>query len=212
MLFFLSYQVGFLDWGALYDTLDVDLQVSLLSDIVNHLYRLCVPLQWKFVPEPRYPWMTLEIRVAIRRCNRMRIGTVAFCSAKHQVADMTKSASARFVIRNFDPDLPQRVLWSNFRRLGFCNSSDFSSLGVGVEDFADYFANVPVPSIQIPAALGHLGGFSFRHIGLVECFSAFKSITFNAVGADGLSVKFFKLLLPLICCHVLQVFCFSFYW
>jgi hypothetical protein len=41
------------------------------------------------------------------------------------------------------------VLWSNFRRLGFCNSSDFSSL----EDFADYFANVPVPSVQIAAAL-----------------------------------------------------------
>jgi hypothetical protein len=26
------------------------------------------------------------------------------------------------------------------------------------------------------------------------------------VGADGISVKFFKLLLPLICCHVLHVF------
>jgi hypothetical protein len=89
---------------------------------------------------------------------------------------------------------------------GFCNSSDFSSLGVGVEDFADFFANVPVPSIQIPAASGHLGGFSFLRIGLVECFSAFKRITSNAVGADSVSVKFFKLLLPFICCHVLHIF------
>jgi hypothetical protein len=63
--------------------------------------------------------MTLEIRDAIRR--RMRTGTVALRSAKRQV----RSASARFVERNFDPGLPQRVLWSNFRRLGFCNSSDF---------------------------------------------------------------------------------------
>jgi hypothetical protein len=53
--------------------------------------------------------------------------------------------------------------------------------------------------------LEHLGGFSFRHIDLVECFSAFL-ITSNAVGADGISVEFFKLLLPLICCHVLHVF------
>jgi hypothetical protein len=65
-------------------------------------------------------------------------------SAKRQVADMMRSASARFVERDFDPGLPQRVLWSNFRRLGFCNSSDFSSLRVGVKDFSDYFANDPV--------------------------------------------------------------------
>jgi hypothetical protein len=39
-------------------------------------------------------------------------------------------------------------------------------LGSVFEDFADYFANVPVPSAQIPADSGHLGGFigfSFRH-------------------------------------------------
>jgi hypothetical protein len=75
------------------------------------------------------------------------------------------------------------VLWSNFRRLGFCDSSDFSSLGVGVGDFADYFANVTVPYVQIPTALEHIGGFSFRHIDLTECFSAFKSNTSNTVGA-----------------------------
>jgi hypothetical protein len=56
----------------------------------------------------------------------------AFRSAKRQVDDMMRSASARFVERDFDPGIPQRVL------------SDFSSLGVGVEDFADYFVNVSV--------------------------------------------------------------------
>jgi hypothetical protein len=90
--------------------------------------------------------------LAIRQRGRMRTGTVAFRNAKSQVTDMMRFASARFVERDFDPGLPQRVLWSNFRRLGFCNSSEFSSLGVGVEDFADYYANVPVPSVQILAA------------------------------------------------------------
>jgi hypothetical protein len=129
-----------------------NVQVTLLTDFVNHLYRVCVPVRWKFVPDPRYPWITLEIRVAFRSAGMMR------------------STSARFVERDFDPDLPQRVLWSNFRRLGFCNSSDFSSLGVGVEDFADYFANIPVPSVQIPTTLEHIFGFLFRHIDLAECF------------------------------------------
>jgi hypothetical protein len=41
--YFLSNQEGLLDCGALYDYPDVDLQVSLLTDFVNHLHvwRLC---------------------------------------------------------------------------------------------------------------------------------------------------------------------------
>jgi hypothetical protein len=91
----------------------------------------------------------------------MRTGTVAFRSAKRQVADMKRSASVQFVERDFDPGLPQRVLWSNFRRLGFCNSSDFSSLGVGVEDFADKFANVPFLLFKYRLPRGTLVDFRF---------------------------------------------------
>jgi hypothetical protein len=53
----------------------------------------------------------------------MRTGTVAFRSAKRLVAGLMRSASARFVERAFDPGLSQRVLRSNFRRLGFCSLS-----------------------------------------------------------------------------------------
>jgi hypothetical protein len=109
---FLSYQMVLLDWGALYDTPDVDLQVSLLTDYINHLYRVCVPVRWKFVPDPRYPWMTLEIRDAIRQRDQMRTGTVAFRSAKRQVAGIMRSASAQFVERGIDPGLPHVFLCS----------------------------------------------------------------------------------------------------
>jgi hypothetical protein len=61
------------------------------------------------------------------------------------------------------------LIFPPFRRLSFCDSSDFSLLEVGVEDFADNFANVPVLSVKTPDASEHLGGFSFRHIGLVDC-------------------------------------------
>jgi hypothetical protein len=78
---------------------------------------------------------------------------LAFRSAKRQMPDMMRSASAQFFERDFVTGLSQRVLSSNFRRLDFCNSSDFSSLGVGIEDFADYFGNLPVTtSVQIPTA------------------------------------------------------------
>jgi hypothetical protein len=45
--------------------------------------------------------MTLVIRDAIRRRDQMRIGTVSFRSTKRQMADIMRSASARFVERDF---------------------------------------------------------------------------------------------------------------
>jgi hypothetical protein len=84
--------------GVLYDTLDVDLQMPLLTDFVNLLYRVCVPVRWKFVSDPRYLWMTLVIQDAIRRRDQMRTGTVAFRSAKRQVADMMRSTSASWLL------------------------------------------------------------------------------------------------------------------
>jgi hypothetical protein len=108
--------------------------------------------------------MTLEIRDAIRRHDRMRTGTVAFHNAKRQVANMMRYASARFVERDFDPGLPQRVLWSNLHRLrlGFCNSSDFYFLGVGVEEFAELLRECSCFFCpDIPTALEDLVDFRF---------------------------------------------------
>jgi hypothetical protein len=48
-------------------------------------------------------------------------------------------ACARFVEKDFDPGLPQRAVWSSFRRLGFCNSFGFSSSEVGLEDFVEFY-------------------------------------------------------------------------
>jgi hypothetical protein len=60
--------------------------------------------------------------------------------------------------------------------------------------------------LQVPTASDVVGNFSCRNIDLNECLSAFGSITSNVVGDDGISVKFLKLLLPFICCHVMHVF------
>jgi hypothetical protein len=44
--------------------------------------------------------------------------------------------AARLAERRFDPALPPR---SNFRSIGFCDSSDFSSvMGISADDFADF--------------------------------------------------------------------------
>jgi hypothetical protein len=52
---FLAFQVRLLNWDVFYATSDVDLQLSLLTDFVNHLYDVCVLVRWKFITDPRTP-------------------------------------------------------------------------------------------------------------------------------------------------------------
>jgi hypothetical protein len=67
------------------------------------------------------------------------------------------------------------VLWSNFQSMGFCDSSDFSSLDISADDFADF----PDPQVIGPPDPVRLddAGFSFRHDDGVERLAACMSIT-----------------------------------
>jgi hypothetical protein len=131
--------------------------------------------------------MTVGLRDSIRERDAMNSTAPGFHAVKRRVAVLIKSAAARLAERKFDPTLPPKVLWSNFRGLSFCDSSDFSFLLI-------FFV------IALDDA-----GFSFRHVDGDECLAAFMSITSNAIGSDGISLKY-KFLLPFIIDHVLHVF------
>jgi hypothetical protein len=63
--------------------------------------------------------------------------------------------------------------------MGFCDSSDFSSLGISANDFADFFCDLSVPQVIVPLDPVRLddAGFSFRHVDGDECLAAFMAFT-----------------------------------
>jgi hypothetical protein len=69
--------------------------------------------------------MTLEIQDVIGRRDSIRTRTDAFCSANRQVVGMMRSASARFVERDFDPKLLHECFCS------FCSVADYLRARVG---------------------------------------------------------------------------------
>jgi hypothetical protein len=66
-------------------------------------------------------------------------GAPGFHAVKRRVATLIRTTAAHLAEQRFEPALPPKVLWSNFRSMGFCDSSNFSSLGVSADDFADFF-------------------------------------------------------------------------
>lgn len=206
---FLQNQISLLNWADLYVIPDVDERVNILTSYINHLYDVCVPVTRKFIPDARTPWMTLEICDAIRQRDSLsRRQPAHFEAASQKVKHLIRKEASRVEQKNFDPSLPPKVLWNNFRRLGLAESADSSLLGIPVEDFADFFSNIAAPSVVVPPIPDQqdVDGFSFRHIDTAECLEAFAGIKSNAVGLDGISIKFLRVLLPFISEHIRHIF------
>jgi hypothetical protein len=193
---FLLFRISMLDWHAIYATHVVDEQVCLLTGFIGQLYDVCVPLRRRFVPDSRTPWITVGLRDSIREQDAMNSRAPGFHA-------LIETAVARLAERKFDQALPPKVLWSNFRSMGFCDSSDFSStiLLIFFCDLSALQFIVPPDPVRLDDA-----GFSFRHVDDDECLSAFMGITSNAIVPDGISLKFLKLLFPFIVDYVLHVF------
>jgi Reverse transcriptase (RNA-dependent DNA polymerase) len=207
---FLRNQISLLNWADLYVTPDVDERVNILTDYINYLYDSCVPPKRILIPDARTPWMNFEICEAIRQRDSIsrRHQSAQFRAAAQKVRQLIRREAGRVEQKNFDPSLPPKVLWRNFRRLGLAESPDSNSLGLSVESFADFFSNITVPPVVVPPITDQLDvdGFSFRHIDTAECLEAFAGIKSNAVGLDGISIKFLRILLPFISEHIRHVF------
>jgi hypothetical protein len=78
--------------------------------------------------------------------------------------------------------------------MGFCDSSDFSSLGVSADDFAVFFFVICRP-LCVWIIRDYLLDMSMV---MSRCLAAFMRITSNAIGSDGISLKFIG--------HVVHVF------
>jgi hypothetical protein len=132
---FLRFHISLLDWVAIYAIHVVDEQVCLLTGFIGQLYDVCVSLRRRFDPDSRTPWMTVGRRDSIRGQDAMNSMAPGFRAVKCRVAALIKTAATRLAERRFDLALPPIVLWSNFRRMGFCDSSYFSSLGICPDGF-----------------------------------------------------------------------------
>jgi hypothetical protein len=86
-----------------------------------------------------------SLRDSIRMRDAMNSRAPGFHAFNRRVAALIRTAAARLAERRFDPALPPKVLWLHFRSMGFCDSSDFSSLGISAHDFSDFFCVLSSP-------------------------------------------------------------------
>jgi hypothetical protein len=105
--------------------------------------------------------------------------------------------------------MPSKVLWKNLESIGVKDSVDANIIYSPAELSSYYEALcsvVPPVTAHVMDAGTDESMFSFTNVNAMEVHRAIYRIKSNAVGLDGISLKFLKLILPIILPCVLHMF------
>lgn len=207
-----------IDFRPIYETINTDLQVEFLTTSLLNLYERHVPLR-TISKRKNDTWMgsanvrtakchrDLAFRAYLEQRNdyRWRI----YCVYRNRVKSVIRKERAKHYNERFD-SCTSKSVWNELRKIGVAKSKNDNTSSMDVEQFNDCYVLPPIENP--PTILYHSqfslneGGFSFSNVENYEVFSTFMNINSNAVGPDGLSLRFIKLILPNIIDHVTHVF------
>lgn len=207
----LADDVSSADWSSLL-THPLGLCVEIMEQQINSLYDLHVPVITRTLSSHSKPWMTREIMQlrcerdkALKLERRFRLHPdrktfkkKASC-ARNLVNSKIDAAKKEYYQQKLDPNLPSKDLWKNLKSIGVSSSSDAKCTIPPNELINSFFPVQP----QTPISSGFLTPrsaptFSFAAVTTNDVILAVSSLKSSASGVDGISLKFFKIILPSI--------------
>lgn len=206
-------------WADVYQAKDIDSKLSQFNNIMIGLLDTHAPLRTKNTKHFIAPWMTNDIRIAIRRRNRIRkkynktksdVDLCNFRSVRNQVKQMIRSAKMRYFYEKFSNSSNSKNLWNTVRMLNVGkNKKQSSDINVDVNELNNHYASVS--SIQDPTLIDksiedysevppfvppQCDKFHFKYILPEDIIKSVSSVKSKATGADLISIMFIMLSLP----------------
>lgn len=187
----------------------VDGKLFVLMSILQDLYNRHVPICSFVIRNASCPWFTATIHRSIRQRNKHHSAWkknptahnwTVFTRVRNRTNQIIRKAKQLYFGRNLCTSLPPKKLWNNIRRLGIHTRSE-SSCCLDPDELNKQFISVgDVVSSQTELNPNNFCGTSFQFSSVTESevYKSVMSIQSNAVGEDGMSIRFIKLVLPYI--------------
>jgi len=171
-----------------------------------------VPLKTVKSRKPGHPWFNNEVAEAIKnrgkaynrwRRNHTDFNWNQYLSARKHASQLTNTAKCDYYKSKLDPNLPQKNLWNNLKSMGVKNKPNQNCLA-DPDSLNQYFTSHTSTNsgttfkINEDLLYNTSNKFNFEMCtenDILSCVSAIKS---NAVGEDGIGLKFVRLILPFI--------------
>ena len=201
-----------LSWNEIYAQLSVDGKMETLLDFLQVLLDAHAPVRTFTVNDADAPWINAEIRRSLKlrdakycEWKRLRNDSVwnDYCRLRNQSNRLLAAAKASYNANQLNPNLGPKKLWQNVRKLGLMDGNH--SVGSGnltSTDLNNHFTNILT---SVPTSINRNSddwqrdySFSFNEITIQDIVKSVNRISSNAVGNDGIPIKFIKLLLPVL--------------
>lgn len=120
---------------------------------------------------------------------------------RNKATKIRRKAKMAYSYSRLNPDLPEKKLFSNLRQEGIIYSEEADYGAIGPDEFNQYFQSTQKVQSNCPKkSSGNVNclQFSFRNISINECYRSLCRIKSEAVGADGVSLKFIRIIAPAI--------------
>lgn len=212
--------VAMWDFRQIFFMPDPNDQVHYFNAIIISLFQAHVPLKIFYPKDEANPWLNFEIASAMtERDIAYRIWSndkrndakkEHLKMLRKTVRSLVRSAKRRAQVGRLDPSLPSKKLWRNLDEVGVRESVD-KDIIFSADELSEYYASLGAQSSQIndisdygPQPAGET--FSFQNVTDEEVVKAVSGVKSNAIGLDGISLKFLKLLLPAITPCITHIF------
>jgi Reverse transcriptase (RNA-dependent DNA polymerase) len=129
---------------------------------------------------------------------------------RNKVRKLVRTAKRQQAQKRVDPRLPPKILWRNLDDIGVRDSVD-KEIIFSAHDLSDYYASIgahasPVVDFDEYGPQTNGEAFSFQNVTDAEVVKAILGVKSNAIGLDGVSLRFLKLLLPAITPCITHIF------
>ena len=216
----LLHDAQLLPWNEVYAQLSVDGKMETMHGFLLGLLDAHAPVKTYSVSDADAPWINAEIRRSLRLRDakhsewiRQRNDSIwnDYCRLRNQSNRLLAAAKTSYNMSQLNPDIGQKKLWQNVRKLGLMDSNHSVGSGnLSSSDLNNHFTNIQTP---VPTSDSENSddwqrdySFSFDPISIHDIDKSVNRITSNAVGNDGVPIKFIKLLLPILCPVLSHIF------
>lgn len=185
----------------------VDGKLDILLSTLQELYNRHVPIRSFSVKTRSCPWYNAAVKNAIRERNRRydnwkghrsTLNRSLYTRARNQATLVVRRAKMAYFSRKLDTSLPTSQLWRNIRGLGV-HSRGSSECSLDPDELNDFFCadnSVRAHNSRLISQFYCNDIFQFSAVSEGDVNRAVMNVRSNAVGEDGVSIRFLRIVLP----------------
>lgn len=213
-----------LPWDEVLAADNVDTMVFRFNKLLIYLYDKHAPIVTKRVTKGPAPWLSPYIRQlqkqrdsAFRKAKRTKLipDWENYKRLRNRTQQQIRNAKIRFYHNTLSVHQSTKTLWSKLKDLGIGKRKADSPLFFDLNSINDFFTNIPVDDTGARDYVTEIEDtplrdpghhFSFLPVTEADVLKAIMRMTSNAVGADGIPIRFIKDTLPVTLSIITVIF------